>query len=215
MFDTKKKSSFHMTKDNHSAAAEAYRSLRTNLAFYASEEDCRAVLLASPEKDADAAVFSENLALTMACAERKVLLVDADLRDGALTKSLNIADHVGLSDLLRGTCQIEDAFVPGKVDDLTVLPCGTACTDPAEQFAGKKSAELLAELRGRFDYILFTAPNVADYTDAVVLSQRVDGTVLLLAADATRLDRARKCKEKFESVNATLLGAVLNNCGAL
>ena len=211
MFDTKKKSTFRMTKDNHSAAAEAYRSLRTNLAFYASEKDCRAVLLASPEKDADA----ENLALTMACAERKVLLIDADLRDGALTKSLNVADHVGLSDLLRGACQIEDAFVPGKVDDLTVLPCGTACTDPAELFAGKKSAELLAELRGRFDYILFTAPNVADYTDAVVLSQRVDGTVLLLAADATRLDRARKCKEKLESVNATLLGAVLNNCDTL
>ena len=89
MFDTKKKSTFRITKDNHSAAAEAYRSLRTNLAFYASEKDCRAVLLTSPEKDADTAVFSENLALTMACAERKVCLLDTsrqrarhDLPDG-------------------------------------------------------------------------------------------------------------------------------------
>ena len=80
------KAVFQMDKDKQSPGAEGYKSLRTSLVFAAQEQDCRMILLVSPQKDELAAQFAVNLGVTMACGERKVLLVDGDLRTGALTK---------------------------------------------------------------------------------------------------------------------------------
>ena len=170
------------------------------------------ILLVSPQKDELAARFAANLGVTMASGERKVLLVDGDLRTGALTKLFGSdKESSGLTGLLEGGKNLEQTVVPTGTPNLDLLPSGEKCADPAQLFSGKDAGAALRALRDAYDYVIVFAPDVERFTDAVVLSQTVDGAVLLLDAETTKLRKAESCKSKLEAVNAPILGAVLNN----
>ena len=202
---------FQMNKETQTPGAEGFKALRTNLVFAAEDSDCRMILLVSPQEDGKSPRFAANLAATMACPERRVLLVDGDLRTGALTALLaSGGEKPGLSDWLEGRKELEGVLVPGDDPQLMFLPCGKLCGDPGALFSGKKAAESLRALRDRFDYVIVYAPNVEAYTDAVVLSRIADGSVMVLSAEKTKLRAAKSCKEKLEAVKAPILGAVLN-----
>ena len=168
--------------------------------------------LTQAQKDELAARFAANLGVTMASGERKVLLVDGDLRTGALTKLLGSdKESSGLTGLLEGGKNLEQTVVPTGTPNLDLLPSGEKCADPAQLFSGKDAGAALRALRDAYDYVIVFAPDVERFTDAVVLSQTVDGAVLLLDAETTKLRKAESCKAKLEAVNAPILGAVLNN----
>lgn len=206
------KAVFQMDKEKQSPSAEGFKALRTNLVFAAQERDCRMILLVSPQKDELAARFAANLGVTMASGERKVLLVDGDLRTGALTKLFGSdKESSGLTGLLEGGKNLEQTVVPTGTPNLDLLPSGEKCADPAQLFSGKDAGAALRALRDAYDYVIVFAPDVELFTDAVVLSQTVDGAVLLLDAETTKLRKAESCKAKLEAVNAPILGAVLNN----
>lgn len=203
---------FQVNKETQSPSAEGFRALRTNLVFAAEDRDCRMILLVSPQKDPESPRFAANLGATMACENRKVLLVDGDLRTGALTGLLiPEAQKAGLSDWMEGRKSLEDVLVSGEDGQPSVLPCGKLCADPGELFSGEKASELLRSLRDRFDYVIVYAPDVETYTDAVVLGRITDGAVVLLSAEKTKMGAAEKCKAKLEAVKAPILGAVLSS----
>lgn len=201
---------FQMNKETQTPGAEGFKALRTNLVFAAEDKDCRMILLVSPQKDEKSPRFAANLASTMACPERRVLLVDGDLRTGALTALAAEGEKPGLSDWLEGRKTLEEVLVSGGDSQLALLPCGKLCSDPGERFFGKKATEALRTLRDKFDYVIVYAPNVEEYTDAVVLGRIVDGSVMVLSTEKTKLHAARECKAKLEAVKAPILGAVLN-----
>lgn len=186
--------------------------MRTNLDYYEENEDVHTVLFASPEADSDKCTFIRNLAVTLAATGHSVMLADFDLRRGELTESLKIkAEYPEVSDVLTGKGEVTEAMVHCQLDGVDVFSSGAVCADLAVLFSNDKTADLLSKLRAQYDFVLLNASSVDEYTDAVVLSRMLDATVLLISASTTHMSATQKCKEKLETVNAKILGAVLTN----
>ena len=183
--------------------AEAFKALRTNLEFYAAEQDIHTLLFAAPEADDSQRTFLQNLAQTLHSAGHTVLLADLDLRTAA--------EAPGVCEILSEKADVEKAIRHGAQNGVDLLPAGAACSDPAALFSRGDTAALLASLREKYDFVLLNAPNVNEYTDAVVLSRVADAAVLLLAAGHTGMPAAQKCLEKLKTVNARVQGAVLTH----
>ncbi len=210
MFNKKKTAMPRLDQGSQTPFAEAYKSLRTNLDYYAATEDVHTILFVAPETDADKCMFVRNLAMTLAGTGKSVLLADFDLRSKTLSNMLDAAAQPGVSEVLNGQAAA-DAVISENRGGIDFLPSGAACADPAALFSHKETAALLRVLRSQYDFVLLDAPCVDAYTDAIVLSQIVDAAVLLTAAGTTHLPAAEACKQKLESVSAKLLGAVLTN----
>lgn len=183
--------------------AEAFKALRTNLEFYAAEQDLHTLLFAAPEADDSQRTFLCNLAQALHSAGHTVLLADLDLRTAA--------EAPGVCEILSEKADVEKAIRHGALNGVDLLPAGAACSDPAALFSRGDTGALLASLREKYDFVLLNAPNVNEYTDAVVLSRLADAAVLLLAAGHTGMPAAQKCLEKLKTVNARVQGAVLTH----
>ena len=192
-----------LTPNEQTPFAEAFKALRTNLEFYAAEQDIHTLLFAAPEADDSQRTFLQNLAQTLHSAGHTVLLADLDLRTAA--------EAPGVCEILSEKADVEKAIRHGAQNGVDLLPAGAACSDPAALFSRGDTAALLASLREKYDFVLLNAPNVNEYTDAVVLSRVADAAVLLLAAGHTGMPAAQKCLEKLKTVNARVQGAVLTH----
>ena len=192
-----------LTPNEQTPFAEAFKALRTNLEFYAAEQDIHTLLFAAPEADDSQRTFLRNLAQTLHSAGHTVLLADLDLRTAA--------EAPGVCEILSEKADVEKAIRHGAQNGVDLLPAGAACSDPAALFSRGDTAALLASLREKYDFVLLNAPNVNEYTDAVVLSRVADAAVLLLAAGHTGMPAAQKCLEKLKTVNARVQGAVLTH----
>ena len=192
-----------LTPNEQTPFAEAFKALRTNLEFYAAEQDIHTLLFAAPEADDSQRTFLQNLAQTLHSAGHTVLLADLDQRTAA--------EAPGVCEILSEKADVEKAIRHGAQNGVDLLPAGAACSDPAALFSRGDTAALLASLREKYDFVLLNAPNVNEYTDAVVLSRVADAAVLLLAAGHTGMPAAQKCLEKLKTVNARVQGAVLTH----
>lgn len=192
-----------LTPNEQTPFAEAFKALRTNLEFYAAEQDIHTLLFAAPEADDSQRTFLQNLAQALHSAGHTVLLADLDLRTAA--------EAPGVCEILSEKADVEKAIRHGAQNGVDLLPAGAACSDPAALFSRGDTAALLASLREKYDFVLLNAPNVNEYTDAVVLSRVADAAVLLLAAGHTGMPAAQKCLEKLKTVNARVQGAVLTH----
>ncbi|WP_298403973.1 CpsD/CapB family tyrosine-protein kinase [uncultured Chloroflexus sp.] len=193
-----------------SAAAEAYRTLRTNILFSSLDKPIHTLLLTAAEPTPEKSLTAANLAVTMAQAEQRVLLVDCDLRQPALHTIFGISNEQGLtSSILDQDAPL--AIQPTEVPGLSLLPSGPLPPRPADLLGSRRMEGLLARLRQTADIVIFDTPPVQSYTDALVLSTRVDGVLLVVQAGRSRRDRVREARQKLEKVKANLLGVVLSN----
>jgi len=194
-----------------SAAAEAYRTLRTNVLFSALDAPLKTVLVASPDDALDAATTLANLAVMLAQSQRKVLAVDANLRDPMLHTLFELANNAGLAEVLTQTtlAAAQAAIRPTGVAGLSVLPGGPASTSAADLLSSSQMDAVLAQLAGMCDMVLVCAPPLRGYSDAAVLAAKVDGTLLAMRSGKTRRDDAERAKEMLTRAHARLLGAVL------
>jgi capsular exopolysaccharide synthesis family protein len=191
-----------------SAAAEAYRTLRTNIQFSSLDRRIHTIMATAGDSSADSSLLLANLAVTMAQAEQRVLLVEADLRRPRLHELFGCANDVGLT----GAILEPDSALPLRntaVAGLQLLTAGQLPPRPADLLGSQRMAALIERLRGAADIVLFTTPPVVSTTDALVLATRVDATLLVLQAGRARRDQAREARSKLEKVKANLLGAVL------
>jgi len=200
-----------------SAAAEAYRALRTNIQFASPDKPVHTILTTSTSPDDGKSTTIANLAVTFAASGSPTVLIDADLRRPHLHRIFNLSNDAGLttlvSDMARGQegealkLPLQDTQVP----NLRVLTSGPVPPNPAEILASQRMAEILALLRGNAEYVLIDTPPIIAVTDAAVLAPRVDGVLLVVNAGKTRRDLAVKARDMLRQVNANLLGVVLNN----
>ena len=200
------------TTDSQSPAAEAYRTLRTNLDFVGLEHPLRTLLLTSPGPEEGKSVVLANLAVALAQAGKQVIIADCDLRHPQQHELFGVANTLGLTTILRdqtplSALPLSDSGVKG----LSVLAGGPAAPNPAELLAQPYLAELIAALSARADLVLFDAPPIVVVTDAAILAAKVDGVLLVINTRGTQREHARRAKELLEKVNARLLGAVMNN----
>jgi len=195
-----------------SLAAEQYRSLRTRLAQMEGSGGLRTVLITSPQKGEGKSVTASNLALTIAQElQRRVVLVEADLRKPSLQHLFGLPPGPGLAEYLTGTVELKDAlqFVPEH--NLTVLTAGSAPLNPAELLGSTAMRRLLDHLRTRFDRVILDTPPVLPLADVAILAPIVDGSLLVVRAGITPKPAIENALRAFDA--SRLLGVVLNESG--
>jgi non-specific protein-tyrosine kinase len=198
--------------DPHSPAAEAYQSLRTNLEFSSLEQPLHTLLITSADPTTNKSITLANLAVVMAQAGDRVIVVDGDLRRPQQHEIFGVNNQKGLTNWLteRGAPPLQKT----AVESLQLLPAGPAVANPIALLSTKRLSEALAELRGQVDYVLCDAPPVLAVTDAALWASAVDGVVLLVNAGGTRREHAQRAKAVLEKVRARIVGAVLLNAEA-
>jgi capsular exopolysaccharide synthesis family protein len=198
--------------DPRSAAAEAYRTLRTNLTFSSLEKPLTTLLITSPAPDGDDTkrLVAANLAVTFAQGGRKTILVDADLRRPAQHILWGISNDSGLSSFVLNGGEPPLIAAPA-IPDLWLLPSGPLPPIPADLISSRKMDEAINALKPRADIVLFDAPPVIAVTDAALLATRLDGVLLVLNAGHSRRDHTEQAKELLDKIKVRIVGTVLTN----
>ena len=197
--------------DPRSPVAEAYRSLRTNLAFARTTQPVQTIVVASPGPGDGKSTTAANLAITFAQQGQRTLLIDADMRRAVLDKTFAIQRTPGLTDVIIGTTALENAAQETQVPNLFVLPSGQFPPNPSELLGSPAMRETLRTAREQFDVVLFDSPPLLAVTDAAVLSTLVDGTILVVRTASTAREAVRRALGQLRAVHGRVLGAVLND----
>ena len=193
-----------------SAASEQYRALRTRILHADNGTAVNVLLITSPGRGEGKTVTAGNLALTMAQDyQRRVCLVDADLRNPQLQHMFGLPDGPGLSDILSGQATLEDALVTVEDHQLTILPAGHVPAHPAELLGTTAMRRVLDTLRTRFDRVVVDSPATAPLADVGVLTPLVDSVLLVVRSSITSKPAIRDAVNSLEG--SKLLGLLLND----
>lgn len=193
-----------------SVAAEAYRTLRTNLSFAALDKECRSILLTSVSPSDGKTTTAANLAIVLAQADKRVMLVDCDMRRPMLHKVFGVENKQGLTNCLLQNKRPEEVAVHGLIDNLTIVTSGPIPPNPAEIITSHKITSLWESILESYDYLIIDSPPILAVTDAVLLSNQVDGVLLVVESGGTKIEYAKQAKEQLNRANARILGVVIN-----
>jgi capsular exopolysaccharide synthesis family protein len=199
----------------YSPVSEAYRLVRTNLQFMAVDKPAKTILVSSASPGEGKSITAANLGVTMAQSGLNTLIVDADLRRPMTHKIFQVPNPTGLTDLLRSpTLEVGDYLRSTGVENLRIITSGPLPPNSAELLGSQRMAELIQHVEEIADVVIFDSPPVLAVTDAIILSQRVNGVVLVVEVGRTRRDVVRQAVSQLKQVGANMLGCVLNRASA-
>ncbi len=194
-----------------SPIAESYRVLRTNLQFSTVDRHLCSVMISSASPDEGKSLMSANLAIVMAQAGKRVILIDADMRRPSLHRIFGLTNGQGLSTaLLEGGEYVNATLQKGPVEALQILPAGPLPPNPTELLGSRRMQDVMKLLCEQADFVILDSPPVLAVADASVLAAFVDGTLLVVDAGRTRRGRAERCHQALVAVGANILGVILN-----
>jgi polysaccharide biosynthesis transport protein len=194
-----------------SQMAESYRALRTSLLLSNLGAPPKVIMVTSALPQEGKTTTSINCAVVLAQKGIRVLLIDADLRRPSIHKTLGMGPRTGLSNVLTGSIQLEQAITRTSIlPGLDVLAAGTPPPNPAELLASTNMRDVLAQLREQYDHIVVDTPPSLSVTDAVVLSPRADAVVLVIRSGQTTKQALRRSRDILGRVNAKVVGVLLN-----
>jgi capsular exopolysaccharide synthesis family protein len=193
-----------------SSIAECCRSLRTNILFSAADRELRTIVVCSANPREGKTTTVLYLGTTMAQSGQRTLVIDTDMRRPRLHKSTGVPLAPGLSNLLIGEDDYDRLIQRTEIDNLYLLPCGLTPPNPAELLLTKRFEAVLGELARRFDRVILDSPPIQAVTDAVVLSKRVDGVVLVVRASKTMRDELRRSARMIRDVGGSIVGVIVN-----
>jgi non-specific protein-tyrosine kinase len=196
--------------DPHSLRAEEFRKIRTNLQFVDVDRDTKVIVVTSAVANEGKSVTACNLAISLAEADKRVILVDADLRRPGATKYLGLPDGAGLTSVLVGDAGLDEATQTLGRGVLSILASGPIPPNPTKLLGSHQMQDLLRELRARYDAVVIDAPPVLPVADAPVIAASADGVILVVHHGRTRLDQLRAMLSGLRNVEAAILGTVLN-----
>jgi capsular exopolysaccharide synthesis family protein len=201
------------THNPFSPISEAYRIMRTNLQFMTVDQSVKSIMVTSPNPGEGKSITAANLAVIMAQADLKTILVDADLRRPSMHKIFQVSNLEGLTNLLRSSeYDLNHYLKHTGIENLQVVTSGPLPPNPSELLSSQRMARLLERLEEEMaDIIIFDSPPVLAVTDATVLSGRVGGVILVTQAKRTRRDAVKQTINRLEHVGARILGGILNN----
>ncbi|MEV8633555.1 polysaccharide biosynthesis tyrosine autokinase [Streptosporangium sp. NPDC051023] len=197
-------------KEGRSSRSEAFRSLRTNLQFIGIDRQPKSLVVTSCLPGEGKSSTSANLAITLAQAGWRVILVDGDLRRPSIPGYLGIEGAVGLTDVLIDKARLEEAVQTWSEPNLSVLPSGRIPPNPSELLASRGMRQMLATLSETYDMVIIDAPPLLPVTDAATLAAISDGTLLVARYGKTRREHLARAVDALSSINARVVGSVLN-----
>jgi capsular exopolysaccharide synthesis family protein len=193
-----------------SSVAEAFRVVRTNLMFMSPDQPCRAIAVTSALPSEGKTTVASNLAIVLAQSGLRVVLVDTDLRRPRLHRSFGLSNDVGVTLACAAQLPIDECIRQTEVDNLSVLTSGPIPPNPAEMLHSERFAELVAELRTRFDRVIFDSPPVLPVTDAAVLSRLIDGMVVVGRGFKTDRNAVSTALRALIDVKTHIIGVIIN-----
>lgn len=199
-----------IVEDNpKSVVSESYKTLRTNIQYSSFDKEIKTIVVTSSIAGEGKSMTSCNLALSFAQENKKVLLIDCDLRKPSIHKKFRISNLKGLSNTLVGKIEIENAEYRYN-NYLTILTSGPIPPNPSEMLGSNQLKNLVEKLKERYDVIILDSAPLQAVTDAQLLSANADGTILVVEAEKTKKDDIVSAKELLNKVDANILGLVLN-----
>ncbi|MFO1095496.1 MAG: polysaccharide biosynthesis tyrosine autokinase [Planctomycetaceae bacterium] len=196
-----------------SQMAEAYRAVRTALLSGTRNKPHQMIQITSPNPGDGKSTLSTNLAMSIAKAGKSVLLIDADLRRPNVHKLLGMENDVGVTSVVEGGLDFDDALQSGPLPHLDVMTAGPRETNRAELLLSPRFAEMLNALRERYDYVIVDTPPVLAVSDPAAIGAMVDGVLLVLRINRQARLHAVRARETLDLVGARLIGVVVNALG--
>ena len=205
-----KSTTINETKKFSYSVREAFKTLRTNFLFCG--DDIKTVLVTSCVKNEGKSTISLELAKSLALSDKKVLLIDADLRKSifATRYTINTEDVIGLSEYLSGQAQYNDIIYSTQNENLQMIFAGAVPPNPVELLGSVKFDNLIKGVRETYDYVIIDAAPLGAVIDASAISAFVDGAILVITANEISYRFAQDVKSQLERSNCKVLGAILN-----
>ena len=197
-------------RDPHSGYAEAIRRLRTNLMFVDVTTAKHSFIVTSAMPGEGKTTTTVNLAMAMATTGGKVLLIDGDLRNPSVARTLGIEGGAGLTTVLLGQAGVDDVVQRWRDTSLHVLTAGAIPPNPSELLGSEPMRELFDKLAHEFDFILIDSPPVVPVVDAVLLDRLTGGTLMVVASHKTKKRDLASAVKQLDTVGAKLVGFALN-----
>lgn len=199
-----------LNKNSSFAAQEAYKSLRTSVRFALRSSGCKRISMTSAMANEGKSITMLNLAISVAMDGQKVLLIDADLRRPSQARMLVEKATPGLSNVLAGMVSAEEAIRPELYPNLDMLFSGDVPPNPSELLGSEKMRELIEEMSQKYDYILVDTPPINLVSDAAIVTNLLDGVLLLVRQGKSRRDELKRAISNLELTGITPMGIVFN-----
>ena len=193
-----------------SGTAEAARALRTNILYMSPDHPFQTLLVTSAGPSEGKTTVASCIAVAMAHAGHRVVLLDCDMRRPRVHKVFGFSNELGVTTALIDLDSVGDIIHDTVVPNMKVICTGPIPPNPSELLHSESFARLLADLKTRFDRIIIDSPPIVPVTDAAILATQVDGTILIVRAFKTSRDLVRRAKRTLNDVGARIVGSVLN-----
>lgn len=193
------------------ATQEAFKTLRTNVIFSLPGNGCKCIGITSANRSEGKSLTSLNLALSFAQLGKRVIIIDCDLRIPSIAAKLNIPNNDGLSNYLVGTSNNDSLNIVEFGDpSISVVTAGSIPPDPTSLLSSEAMKKMLGILKNYYDYIILDFPPVSLVTDAVLLSDVVDGYLVVVRQNSSEFSRINETIFQMEFANAKMIGFVYN-----
>ena len=195
--------------DPKSPISEVFRLLRTNIQYINKDEKSTAIMLTSTTPANGKTVVTANLAITLAQANKRVILVDSDIRKPRLHKVFELENTMGLSDYLRNS---SDGLYIRKtnIENLSIVTAGTMVNNPSELIGQEKFKKTIEALKEKYDYVIIDSSPILMVTDSILVSRVVDATILIAIYNKTRIDDLKSAVRRINYVGGNVAGVVVN-----
>jgi capsular exopolysaccharide synthesis family protein len=189
---------------------EAFKTIRTSVLFSSAEDGLRSLVVTSAGPGEGKSIVAANLAMALAQAGQRVLLIDADMRRPRVHEIFDLPQEPGLSNVLTGHSRMADAMKKSPVNGLWLLCAGHIPPNPAELLGSRRYLDFIASLEDHFDWAIIDTPPVLAVADSTIAANDASGVVFVVASDNTSRQAARAAVEQLDSAHAHLVGSVLN-----
>lgn len=193
----------------NSLVAEAYRALRFNIEFSVSDREVKTIAITSVSRGEGKTTTALNLATAYAQAGKKVILIDADLRNPSAHLAFSDDNRKGLTNILAGQNGTSEVIIETNVQNLSFLAAGPLLLNPSELLASKQMNELLKELKQSYDIIVVDTSPVLPIMDGKIIAAKCDGILLVVEFGKLKRKVAKKVKEDLILAKADLIGVVV------
>lgn len=201
----------YLLDDPKSTVSEAFRTLRTNIQFTAIDKEVKSIVITSTRPREGKSTISFNLAITMAMAGQRTLLIDGDLRKPHIHNYIKSNNDIGLTNILADDADFMRVInLMEDYDNMHVITSGPVPPNPAELLSSQKIKKFLKNISNYYDSIIFDAPPIGAVTDGAILSTIVDGAILVAEANFIKKEELLRSKESLDRVGANILGVILN-----
>ncbi|MGG0657178.1 CpsD/CapB family tyrosine-protein kinase [Rummeliibacillus pycnus] len=198
--------------DSKSIIAEQFRTIRTNITFSASDQELKTLLVTSSIPGEGKSTNAANIGIVFAQEGKKVLLVDADMRRPTLHHTFHLLNTDGLSSVLIRKQPVQKVIQETAIVGLYVMTSGPIPPNPSELLSSKTMDTFLKVVEQEFDLIIFDSPPLLPVTDAQILSNKCNGTLLIVDMNTSKKADVKKAKTALNNSQAKIMGVVLNNC---